>query len=540
MRDMYSQTRLAKRGSVYYFRAAIPRDLVKHFGKKEITYSLKTKDHRAAKSLCSQASAKLDREFEQLREGIAAPEVKVLNVVNDDAINSICTAWKYHALEGDAASRTQGLSDEEFEEHSQERLATIESLREILAKGRMERIQPALESFLHLIGVDYCGSGEDLRILAWKFLETVIDTHLAVIQRDHGEVVMMPSAPKPFRSGSNKRPESPSKGQGKKSLQDCFPLWLHKRKNRNAKTVAAYRASMDDFIEFAGNRPVIDYDSDLVYAFVEEKLDLGDQRPRTINKNIGFLRAIVAAAKKRLKLTNNPFSEIEVPGLEDDVIERLPYTQDDLNRIFSFPIYSEGERPKGGAGAASVWLPLLDLFTGARLEELGQLHVADIKQEQGIWYLGITDIIDDAKLARLAPKKLKTPDSRRRIPVHSQLIESGFLSYVERVKATGAMRLFPDLQPDNKGDLTGNFSKWYGRYRRKHGITGYQKPFHSFRHTFRDALREAEIDVMVANALMGHKDDSMGGNYGLGHSLNTLNRAIQQISYPDVETPVLA
>ncbi|MGA7326889.1 MAG: hypothetical protein WBX25_20965 [Rhodomicrobium sp.] len=46
-----------------------------------------------------------------------------------------------------------------------------------------------------------------------------------------------------------------------------------------------------------------------------------------------------------------------------------------MNLIFSFPIFTKGERPKGGGGEAAKWLPLLAAFTGARLEELGQALV---------------------------------------------------------------------------------------------------------------------------------------------------------------------
>ena len=42
---------------------------------------------------------------------------------------------------------------------------------------------------------------------------------------------------------------------------------------------------------------------------------------------------------------------------------------------------------KGGAGEAAYWLPLLALFTGARLEELAQLRVSDLASEEGLGLL---------------------------------------------------------------------------------------------------------------------------------------------------------
>ncbi len=47
--------------------------------------------------------------------------------------------------------------------------------------------------------------------------------------------------------------------------------------------------------------------------------------------------------------------------------------------------------------------------------------------------------------------------------------------------------MFPGLRPDKKGAVTGNWSKWWGRYARQSGITDRRKVFHSFRHTFKDA-----------------------------------------------------
>jgi hypothetical protein len=60
---------------------------------------------------------------------------------------------------------------------------------------------------------------------------------------------------------------------------------------------------------------------------------------------------------------------------------RLPYDVDALKAVFGSAIYTKGERPNRGAGEAAYWLPLLALYTGARLGELGQLRPKDIVQE---------------------------------------------------------------------------------------------------------------------------------------------------------------
>jgi hypothetical protein len=55
------------------------------------------------------------------------------------------------------------------------------------------------------------------------------------------------------------------------------------------------------------------------------------------------------------------------------------------------------------------------------LGEICQLYVADIRQEDGIYIFDVNDDGDD--------KALKTASSRRKIPIHSELIKRGFIEY---------------------------------------------------------------------------------------------------------------
>ena len=99
-----------------------------------------------------------------------------------------------------------------------------------------------------------------------------------------------------------------------------------------------------------------------------------------------------------------------------------------INAMLALPVYTQGERPRGGAGEAAYWLPLLGLYSGTRLEELGGLMVADVALEDGVHYLRIDDN---------AARRVKTKSSRRRVPLHPVWIELGFLRYVERLRAAG-------------------------------------------------------------------------------------------------------
>src|SRR5437762_9036633 len=85
------------------------------------------------------------------------------------------------------------------------------------------------------------------------------------------------------------------------------------------------------------------------------------------------------------------------------------------------------------------------LFTGARLEEIGQALTNDMKHDDGINYLDINT------LDRGAGKRVKNRSSRRKLPVHPELVCCGLLAYVEERRRAGDERLFPALRPSVTG-----------------------------------------------------------------------------------------
>ena len=92
---------------------------------------------------------------------------------------------------------------------------------------------------------------------------------------------------------------------------------------------------------------------------------------------------------------------------------------------------------------------------------------------------------------------------QRIIPIHSKLIELGFIDFVHK---KSSKRLFPEL---NKvyGYYSHNASKWFSRRREKLGfIKG--KDAHSFRHTFINELKQHKVSKEYIEALAGHAHKS--------------------------------
>jgi integrase len=111
------------------------------------------------------------------------------------------------------------------------------------------------------------------------------------------------------------------------------------------------------------------------------------------------------------------------------------------------------------------WLPMIGLFTGARVNEICQLNPQkDVIQDEktGIWCFNLTD--DDAGVG--VEKSHKNEHSMRKVPIHSKLIESGFLNYLDKVRALKHDRIFVGFKP--KSGKASYYAEYFFREYLKH------------------------------------------------------------------------
>jgi integrase len=141
---------------------------------------------------------------------------------------------------------------------------------------------------------------------------------------------------------------------------------------------------------------------------------------------------------------------------------------------------------------------------------------------------------------RPGKRPLKTESARRDLPIHPELVRLGFLKFVaERKKnaKAGAM-LFAGEKAYAREQWGRGLSDWFARRLRASGLTGRKLTFHSLRHDFRDALREAEIERSLADYIMGHAQQGQGAIYGAGRpSLNRLQGAMGKVCYQGFSLP---
>jgi hypothetical protein len=186
-----------------------------------------------------------------------------------------------------------------------------------------------------------------------------------------------------------------------------------------------------------------------------------------------------------------------------------------------------------------LWLPLLALFTGMRPNEAAQLHAADLKQtEKGTWYLDIEATTDEDEAANGAAKTLKTATSRRKIPLHSELIKIGFVQFVEHRKKSGlGPRLFPDLKPDTYGNhATYALKRFRETYLPEAIKMESRQSFYSFRHSWRDALRRIDAPPATLAAVGGWSHGKLtSDDYGDKADPDYQAQIMEKISFPELD-----
>ena len=148
------------------------------------------------------------------------------------------------------------------------------------------------------------------------------------------------------------------------------------------------------------------------------------------------------------------------------------------------------------------WGPILGLYTGARVNEIAQLYLDDVRQVDGVWGLFVWK--------KDRNQKVKTKSSIRFIPLAEPVLDAGFLEFVEDMRKTGHPRLFPHLPAGTRKDGKPNglgygrqLSRQFSVYLKQFGIEK-GTAFHAFRHTMSTALAEAKVPATTIALITGH------------------------------------
>ncbi|WP_321530942.1 DUF6538 domain-containing protein [uncultured Desulfuromonas sp.] len=368
-------------------------------------------------------------------------------------------------------------------------------------------------------------------------------------------------------------PKPPVKPVGPKmsELIDRYFDALAGQRQRKKKTVAEYRGMLADLIEIVGDKRVEDLCRDDVHQYltVQKRLpanrnkakayrglsvsqimgmsDVTPQSETTIKNAFRQVKAFCAWLADEGIVERNVTSGINFTVVkrrrEDE--ERDAYSREDVENLvkglkaerrMDHKRWGERDNTTFLGRPERFWVPLLSLFCGLRLEEACQLLVTDVYQDEGVWCVKCDWF--DGNGAEV--KSLKTPSSKRVLPIPNTLIELGFIDFWDQTKQEGQQRLFYRLTKGTADEkYQANIRDWYNGQKGKH--EGFEnryiddsprKSFHSLRHTYGTAIGHMDITDRLHAELMGHAKATISGNrYMKPHPINMKLEILNQIDY---------
>ncbi|OBX18563.1 hypothetical protein A9995_11385 [Erythrobacter sp. QSSC1-22B] len=448
--------------------------------------------------------------------------------------------------------------DDEYAARLTKREADLRRMTRRLQDGDLTQWEIAADNAIERRGLEFVKGSAEYAVFVRAIAEASIDA-VGLFNRKHsGE---LDAAPRSATVLDAKAKEA-EKAKPGETILDLFEAWgaemiaksgKNGQRGKRSDTVNQDRKVILQFATFVGRDRAVDSITPLDVAEYRDTLrdlppkwmskrELRDLDMRTaatkaraavmphtafttINKHLSTISPLYRWLRKKPRWAGmaNP-----VDGLFYDDVKgtnpRPPFTTDDLNTILGSPLFTgfqaEGKEHLPGNEQTRdwcYWIPLVAMFTGARIGEVAQLRIGDVRQEHGVWFVHIRHDKD----AGLATKSGQS----RPAAVHALLEAIGFLEFraqqVERAGGDLDAALFPKLTPNARGQISGTPSRWWRDYLAAIGVKdpsvegGDGFGSHSFRHTLADRLRdEAELlDTEIAVCL-GHSIKSTTSGYG--------------------------
>jgi integrase len=316
--------------------------------------------------------------------------------------------------------------------------------------------------------------------------------------------------------------------------------------------------ALRQFEEVVGNKSLDQITRHDIIAFIEHltKQTVGGKwkgsivRPLgggTIIKRLRYIKAAIQTAKDRGRYDGpHPADGVNVNAFLKKTDKRIMpdkrrFNADELNAIFRHPWFTGCEGPtqrfKPGQHrltGSEYWAFVVALYTGCRAAELGGLKLNEVDLDSPTPHI---------RIRANEYRSVKNGEARC-VPIVDALTALGFKAYVDRVKRSGAVRVFPDWKATKpKGAGPNDYPAWSNsRLIRTFNesvvpaslgdrlLKGARREvtFHGFRGSFKAMLARSKVPPAIYNEVVGHSKGEMDDIY-IG------DMSIEE-TYPDVRS----
>ncbi len=553
------------RSGIYYFRKKVSDEYTQFFGKSEIVQSLRTSNLRDAITKVSKKIVayhdRLNSYDKQLKESLIGRPLPARTEVSKEELEKIVRTWYFEHLEQENIRKTAKFTSK----------TEVRKIKEF----RMEQLEPAVEniepiSFYTNWAIDHLQQKYNINLdnsleARVDFEDYVLRAQSAITKRhlDQLEGNLDTRYDTDFLSRIKyEQEQAESVDDSALTIKELIKVYQDDDGHSwTANTRVDYEHQHKVIEEFLGSEtkvteitrencrefqkliqkypknatkkfPGTDFKKAIKKAAKEgsDLLSITSQ-----NKYLGTLSSIFIWAINEGKLAFNPAKGLFISDPEQGKEKIRSFSTEQLNIMFNSILYTGSKDDRRGCNKpgpsvtkrSRYWLPLLSLYTGARLNELAQMNCDEVREVDGFLVFDINQEQDDMSL--------KNRNSKRIIPVHSELIKLGFKNYIESMQASSSVKLFPDLSNKRNGRYSHQASRHFSNWTIAIGSKRDKTDNRSFRHGYEDALRRARIYPNVHDALCGWKSGKMRDRYGTEFPIDVLSEAIEKITFPGLD-----
>ena len=461
---------ITRRGATYQFRRRVPADArsAPFFGGSEhYQQSLGTKDLTEAKRRALTANLKFEAEVEAFRAKILRHSPLVAGrdyVLTQAALEAMQAEWWEEEVSRDRENRRQAARDPSGE--WADRMASVDdallydvaqsndpvkslAARRSLKAWALGEVAIFAETRARRRGIAV-GSEEHERIT-----EALAEAHLDATRAKLAASLELPS--EPSTAGVKRGLQKGDRPQASWTLRRLAEHVLEQD-----RAGASWQSKIDQVVtsfeqHLQAPRAISEITKDDVRAFLDLMQNCPDRatmrfpgrsvreairlnralekpfatlQPNTVrDTHLAVLRSLFTYAVDRDWLPSSPTDKVRIDGSSKKGGRRPSFKVEELAALFALPVFAgcRSEREWCLPGTERLndhrfWTPLIMLFSGARPSEIGQLAVSDIKTEATPPYISILTEFDPNDPDDFVVS-FKTPNARREVPIHGQLVE---------------------------------------------------------------------------------------------------------------------
>lgn len=485
---------LLRRGGIFYFRCRVPADLHDRVGRAEFRISLRTSAYDEARCRVAAVQFMVSHQFQVLRMQEEQKRPKYEPLFNVDDVARLGKDGKGVIFTGSADQMLDML------------------------KNRLSDTYGA--------AVDLAGQRDAATDAAKEAQEEAARAHRALVKTINGGALQPPSPPK----DAGLHPHS------RKPFDDFVEAYFSAQRIEGTQRTNKV-TTFNQFALVVGDKPIFEIDRNDIVEF-HDRIRCGSGKHgravsyKTVNKKLCDLRTFLCWCKdSRNLISSNPAegykADVSQEEREEAEDRKRPFTDEELRAIYHSPVFSGCKSLSRVCVPGNIpcrdhrfWIPLVGLYSGLRLGEIAGLEFEDIVDFHGQSAFWVR-----RESSHGNKKVVKNRASIRKVPIHPFLLQAGFCEFVEGRRAVSVDgRIFPSYR--------------YGRFFNDtllHDTLHIKQPeisFHSLRHNFKDALRDATDDLEARDRLCGHAVPGMSAVYGKKFVSAEEATAIDKVRFP--------